>query len=779
MLFKILKKDFQRNKAIIIALFIFIMVSSLLVSSGSRVIIELFGSIDNLFEKANAPHFVQMHSGEIDESVIDTFVSRNNLVKDQQTVEMLVIDGADIFFGNSQTADKNSVMDNGFVKQNHSFDVLLNLKNQVIQVSKGEIAVPIYYMQQKNVKISDPIRISNGSFDKVFTVTDFVRDVQMNPSIISSKRFVVNEADFDTLHQNIGKVEYMIEFQLTDLNKISKFTNDYQSSNLPQRGPTVDYSLFKTLNALTDGIVAVVIILVSILLIIIALLCLRFTILTTMEEDYKEIGVMKAIGIMQKDIKKIYLIKYIVMSALACMSGYLLSLGVSKLFTANISLYIGTASKNMRHFLIPFLSTVLVFVIVIFFCIIVLRRFEKITAVEALRSGAMGTTKVNTRLLALRKNRLLDTNVFLGIKDVLGRLKMYLLLFTSFVICSFIIIVPINFLNTLQSPTFISYMGVGQSDIRIDLQQSNNATQAFTNMVEYIEKDRDIEKFSPHITCKYSVLNSDGGWENINVETGDFSIFPLEYLKGTVPKVGNEIALSQLKADGLGKVVGDTLLLVVNEEEQEMLVSGIYQDVTNGGKTAKAMLPYNSETTLWYTINVNTKQDVNISNKIAEYTKHFPSAKVTYLEDYLTQTLGTTIKQVQLVTIVAIVIAILISILITSLFLKMLIAKDTSQIAIMRSIGFTLRKIQVQYIVRTLLVLGIGIIVGTIFSNTIGQGLVSILMSFMGASKIQFVVNPIVSYLLCPFTLILIVTITTLMCTTSIKKIDITKMLTE
>lgn len=779
MLFKILKKDFQRNKVITIALFIFIMVSSLLVSSGSSVIIELFGAIDNLFERANIPHFVQMHSGEIDVSVIDRFASGNDLVKDHQIAEMLVIDGTDIFFGNSHTSDENSVMDNYFVKQNKSFDVLLNLKNQVLQVNKGEIAVPIYLMQQKNLKIGDSIRILDGSFEMVFTVTDFVRDALMNPSIVTSKRFVVNEADFDILNENIDKMDYLIEFQLTDPNNISKFTNDYQSSNLPQKGPTVDYQLFKTMNALSDGIVAAVIILVSILLIIIALLCLRFTILTTMEEDYKEIGVMKAIGIMQKDIKRIYLIKYIAMAVVACMSGYLLSLRVSKLFTSNISLYIGTASKNTKHFLIPFLATGLLFLIVIFFCVIVLRRFNKISAVQALRFGTMGTTKVNTRLLALSKNRLLDTNVFLGVKDVFGRLKMYLLLFTIFVICSFIIIVPVNFLNTFQSPSFVSYMGVGQCDIRIDLQQSKNTIQEFNNMVEYIKKDKDVEKYSPHITCKFSVLNSDGAWQNINVETGDFSIFPLEYLKGTTPKADNEIALSQLNADELGKTVGDTLLLVVDGREQEMLVSGIYQDVTNGGKTAKALISYNPETAVWYIINVNVKQDVNISNKIAEYTKSFPSAKVTYLKDYLKQTLGATIKQVKLVTILATVIAILISILITSLFLKMLIAKDTSQIAIMRSIGFTLRKIKIQYIVRTLLVLGIGILVGTIFSNTMGQGLVSILMSSMGASKVEFVVNPIVSYLLCPFILILVVTITTLMCTTSIKRFNITKMLTE
>lgn len=778
MLYKILKKDIKRNKVITATLFVFIMISSLLVSSASSVIIELFGSLDNLFEKANAPHFVQMHSGEINVSKINQFALNNNLVKDNQIAEMIVIDGSNIFFGDSKTSDKNSVMDNGFVKQNDSFDLLLDLDNQVIQVSQGEIAVPIYYMQTKNIKLGDKITISDGVLDKVFTVTDFVRDVQMNPSIISSKRFVVNESDFDILNKSIGKVEYMIEFLLLDINSIGKFTNDYESSKLPQKGPTINYSLFKTLNALTDGIVAAVIILVSILLIIIALLCLRFTILTTMEEDYKDIGVMKAIGIRQNDIKKIYLLKYIVMTAFACLIGYLLSLKLSSLFSSNIALYIGTSDNSIMHTLIPIVCSSILFLIVILFCKVVLKRFKNITAVEALRSGAMGTTKPNTKLLQLKNNRLFNVNLFLSIKDVFTRSKIYLLLFTIFVISSFIVIVPLNFLNTLKSPSFISYMGVGKSDMRIDVQQSNSTMQDFTSIVEYMKNDKDIKKYSPHITCKYRVQNSDGIWENINVEIGDFSIFPLNFLQGATPKTDNEIALSQLNADGLGKTVGDKLIIEVNESQQELSVSGIYQDITNGGKTAKAMLPYNLESTLWYTINADVKHDININDKISEYEKSFQSAKVTGLESYLSQTLNTTVEQVKLIAILAAIVSILISILIVSLFIKMLVAKDTYEIAIMKSIGFGSRQIQLQYIVKTLLVLGIGIVLGTILSNTMGQSLVGILMSFTGASQIQFVINQLVSYILYPLSLVIIVAITTSICTTSTRKIELTKILT-
>lgn len=245
---------------------------------------------------------------------------------------------------------------------------MLNLKSEIINVSPGEIAVPIYYMQRENIKIGDKVKISSQSFQMEFTVVDFVRDVQMNPSIIHSKRFVVNESDLETLNGDFGTVEYLIEFQLHDLGSLSAFRNAYESSSMPKEGPTIDIHLFKTLNAVTDGIVAAVIILISLLLGIIAILCIRFILLAAVEEDYREIGVMKAIGIGQLEIKKLYVLKYAALGAAASIMGYAGSLFLNHLFTSNITLYMGTAEKGALLNLIPVIAVILVLLFVLFFC---------------------------------------------------------------------------------------------------------------------------------------------------------------------------------------------------------------------------------------------------------------------------------------------------------------------------------------------------------------------------------------------------------------------------
>jgi len=293
---KILKKDFMRKKIITIVVFTFILLSAALVAAGSNLIMELSSSLNALFAKSNAPHFVQMHAGEIDQAQIDDWTAANNLVVVQQTVEMITLDGSTLNLGTNETAEVNSIMDISFVTQNGDFDFLLDLENQIINVALGEIAVPIYYMQRDDLKLGDTVTVSSGDFDMNFTIAAFVRDAQMNPAVVHSKRFLVNNADFATLREQFQDTEYLIEFLLDDPGQVGEFSQAYLASSLPKKGPAVDYRLFKMFNALTDGIVAGVVIVLSLLLVIIAILCLRFTILATIEEDNKEIAIQSIVS---------------------------------------------------------------------------------------------------------------------------------------------------------------------------------------------------------------------------------------------------------------------------------------------------------------------------------------------------------------------------------------------------------------------------------------------------------------------------------------------------
>jgi putative ABC transport system permease protein len=721
-----------------------------------------------------------MHAGPLDQAEIDSWAAANDMVTDQQTAEMITMDGSNLYLGESQSPEVNSIMDISFVTQNEGFDFLLDLDNEIIQLSPGEIAVPVYYSQERDLEIGDEVRVNTGAGEMIFAITAISRDSQMNPAIASSKRFLIHEQDYANLREYIDETEYLIEFLLVDDSQISAFASAYQASDLPKTGPAVDRGLFRLINSLSDGLVAGVVILMSLLLIVIAILCLRFTFLATIEEDTREIGVMKAVGIARSDIKRIYLAKYIVMGAAAALLGYLASLPLNQALSANILLYIGSASKSALQTALPLVAASSIFLIVTISCVVILRRFNHITAVEALRSGSVGESMRSIPMLNLKRGRRLSINTYLGVRDVLQRSKLYGLLAFVFFFCAVIIIIPIHFLTTIQSPTFISYMGSGQSDIRIDLRQSEDVADRFDNTVAYLADDPDVAKLSPLVTSLFKVMRSDGTLETLNIESGDFSLFPLDYVKGVAPQQENEIALSYLNANEMEKQIGDTVTLVIEGQEREMVVSGIYQDITNGGRTAKATLPYNPQTVIWYTVNLNLASDANLEEKVLEYSQIFDPARVTDTASFISQTVGNTVQQLRTVTVVTVVVGLAVSVLITSLFMIMLITKDTNQIAIMRSLGFSLRHIRTQYLTRALFLLAFGIVLGTLFSNTLGQQLVGVVMSLQGASSIRFVIDPLQAYVMYPLLLMFTVTATTILSTrTGIKETNIAQMIME
>jgi len=729
------------------------MLAAFLAASASNMVAELSNSIEVLFTKSRVPHFVQMHAGELDRNQMEDFAAGNRFVQDSQLVEMVNIHGADILLNDQPLTEKTSIMDHYFVKQNNNFDLLLNMQSSPLQIHEGEVAIPVYYKQQKDIRLGDSIKIAGLTLK----VTDFVRDAQMNPSIIHSKRFVISEADMERLkHGKATSLEYLVEFRLKDLGHLPAFRKDYAAAGMPAKGPTVDYPLFRTLNALTDGMVAAVLILVSLLLGIIALLCIRFIILASMEEDAREIGVMKAIGIRQHAIAKIYVLKYLVLAVTASLAGYIASLFLGGYFTGHVLLYMGKAPLPLMLRLVPLVTVGLACLLLVLFCFVILRRLGRISAVEALRSAETQQRPGRALKLQLHRSRLLPVPFFLGIRDAATRVRLYLLLCIVLFIAAFMAIVPTHFLNTIQSPDFIRYMGVEKSDIRIDLQEKANA-EMFNRMIRILETDQNVEQFAAHSTKRLSVRGTEGIWEPLTVETGDFSKFPLSYVKGTAPVRKNEIALSYLNSEDLKKEVGDLLQLKTSKKEKQMVVSGIYQDITNGGRTAKAVLNDSGEDILRYQISLNMKPGINVSKKTEEYAERFPFAKVTGLQDYVSQTFQNTIDQVRLFTIIALVIAVAIAALIASLFLKMVLAKDASQIGIMKGMGVSSRSIQLQYLTSMLVVSIFGIGAGAATASLLGEQIAGLLLSIMGASDIDFVIVPIHAYLLCPLALLIAV----------------------
>lgn len=755
MYFRIIGNDILKNKVITLITILFVAAAAMLVSLAAILTINLSGALDTLMTKAKTPHFLQMHSGEIDRARLTSFAEQHSNVDEFQVIEFLNVDGTQIILGENSLAD--SVQDNGFSVQSEKFDYLLDLDGNTINVSEGELYVPISYMRENITKIGDKAAINGHEF----VVTGFLRDSQMNSTLAASKRFLVSEHDYDKI-KNLGSIEYLIEFRLKDLSALGEFETAYAAAGLEANGPTVTYTLFKMMNALSDGMMIAVILFVSAFVVAIALICIRFTLLSKMEDDYHEIGVMKAIGLRISDIKRIYFVKYVAIAAVGSVLGLGLSFMFRGILLENIRLYMGEAENSSFALLFGIIGTLMVLISILLYVNRVLKHFRKISVVEAIRFGTSQEKSSSAKRFYLNKNRIFNTNVFLGIKDVLQRKKLYATMLAVLVVSSFIMIVPQNLHHTISSKSFTQYMGIGDYDLRIDIQQTQNIAEKTNEILREIGHDRTISNYAVLTTKIFRAKMEDGTEENLKVELGDHSAFPIAYSQGKAPVNENEIALSSINADEMDKKVGDAITLVVEGEEKDFSVSGIYSDITNGGKTAKAVFTDNSAHIMWSIINAELSDTSIVDDKVSEYASKFSYAKVSDVTEFVTQTFGSTIRSVETASYAAIVVSLIITVLITLLFMKMLTAKDRSSIALLKALGFTKSDIKLQYFSRAVFVLIIGIVLGTLLANTLGEVLAGAVISSFGADSFQFTVNPLAAYFLCPLLMVCAVLIATI-----------------
>lgn len=769
---RIIRNDIRNSKAATLTTLIFVAAAAMLVALSAVLIVNLTGAIDTLMTRAKTPHFVQMHSGELDRERLKAFAEQNDKIQAWQVLEFLNVEGARIAIDGRPLTD--SVQDNGFSIQSGQFDYLLDLDGKVITVRDGEVYVPVSYLKAGSAKVGSTVQVEGRSL----TVAGFLRDSQMNSMLASSKRFLVSPHDYVAILPS-GSTEYLIEFRLKDLSALSSFETDYTAAGLEANGPAITYTLFRILNAISDGLMIGVILLASVLVVIIAFLCIRFTLLATMESDYREIGVMKAIGLRVSDLRKIYLAKYAAIAALGSLLGYALSFVFRGLLLENIRLYMGESGNALLAPVCGMIGVALVSLTIVAYVNRVLKRFRSISAVEAIRFGVSQDAHAGAGRWTLSRNRLLNTNVLLGVKDVLARKRLYITLLAVLMISSFLMIVPQNLYHTISSRSFITYMGIGDSDLRLDIQQTSGIPQKAAEIAGFMEEDTDVTRHAVLTTRALKVKLDNGLEERIKVELGDHSVFPVAYSEGGRPQGENEIALSAVNAKELALKTGDTMTLVVDGEARKLTVCGIYSDVTNGGKTAKAVFSTDSAEAMWSTIYAKLADSSLTGSKVNEYAKQFNYAKVSDIHEYVKQTFGSTISAAGKAAWTAIAVMLVINVLITLLFMRMLVAKDRYPIAVLKSLGFRNSDLTAQYYTRSIVILLAGTLLGTLLANTLGQSLAGAVISSFGASAFRFVVNPLSAYVLCPLMMLGSVLIATIIGASGIGRIQLSANMKE
>jgi len=262
----------------------------------------------------------------------------------------------------------------------------------------------------------------------------------------------------------------------------------------------------------------------------------------------------------------------------------------------------------------------------------------------------------------------------------------------------------------------------------------------------------------------------------VHVDTGLSAGKGIVYISGTNPSAENHIALSYLLADELGKEVGDKVNIISDNQTYCMEVCGIYQDVTSGGKTAKAIYDFEGELSEKYTYQLELSNVVSaegISNSLKLELGSGYSIKS--MDSFLEQTLGgVTVRFSQAVYLI-IIIGMIITIFIVLLYMELRLARTMHALAEKIAMGIPIKAICIQELYPMLLFGGTGVISGVILTEILGETVVSALFSLLGLGITSISFSAItISCILVPVSLVIILVVINIGVCLKVKRIDIT-----
>jgi putative ABC transport system permease protein len=145
-------------------------------------------------------------------------------------------------------------------------------------------------MDQNDLKVGDKIELKIGEIIKTFVIKTAIMDPAFGGDFVGMTRYIISDNDFAAFKAGGATINYNYNINSDDG---SAFLKALTKEAFPIM-ISIQKSMFEFAYVMSL-ITASLLIVVGVCLIVIAFLILRFTIVFTFEEDYKEIGIMKAI----------------------------------------------------------------------------------------------------------------------------------------------------------------------------------------------------------------------------------------------------------------------------------------------------------------------------------------------------------------------------------------------------------------------------------------------------------------------------------------------------
>ena len=756
-----------------VILLVFIILASMFMSSGVSNIITVTTALDSYFEMADVPDYWTMSENKssdkdicrtlekasaIDEFRIEEFVrmSQSNITRvgeplDDSNVNQILVLQSDRDMGMNYFLDDESILKS---------------------VPKGEIYVARYIEENMGLKVGDKITVEIEGVSREFTFAGSFRDAVCGTELIGIKRFIINGEEFDEYMSDEtmknmygGKFLYI---HTADLDKtLSQIADVSDSFTFASGTDTLGQAYI--FNMIILGLILAV----SLILIIISFAVLRFTIAFTLSEEFREIGVMKAIGIRNIKIRGLYLTKYFAISVVGAALGLILSYPFGKMLIIYSSESIIIDSSNNGF--VNIACAVLTAAVILLFCLSCTGRVSKMSPIDAVRNGQTGERFRKKGVMSLGKSRL-GATAFLAANDIVSSPKRYAVIILTFFLCMSLLIILSNATASLKSGKLLKYFGmadchavtdIGDETMKFMTEDGHEKAKKYLEDMEQSLAENNMPAECMTEYYIYTMIRYGEYESKTAILQGTGTTMDMyEYSNGIPPQNSGEIAMTIPLAKKLKAEIGDTVIVSYpTGETVEFIITALYQSMVNQGISVRLHTDCDVNYTA-ATGSPGTQIKFTDDPDDGEVLRRIEKIKELYPKFSSVKTAGETVKDttgvgdaIDAVKKISVVLTVILAALITVLMERSFIAKEQAEIALMKAIGIRNTKIYEQYTLRFSIVVTAAVLIAELFGIPLTRLCFDPIFRSMGLEMgVEYVQNPVEIYAVFPI-IVLVVTV--------------------
>lgn len=731
MFWRILKKDLKRKKTMNIILLLFVVLCSMFAAASVNNIIAVVGGLDYYFEKAELGDYFIIERSTGGEDTISKILKHSENVSGYRTYNVVNASCDDLKTDSGKLMEFSNIAlicDINNTKQN-----FFGMDNEVItNVENGKVYITGSVPKREGVKIGERFYVELGDTKLPLEVAGFAKDALLGSEMMGNPRLLINSADFETLTAD----ETIHTYSCGHVYDIDTDNAAALESELNEQNGMLfsgDRDLIK-MTYIMNMLVAAIILVVSAGLLIVSFVVLRFTIRFTIAEEFREIGVMKAIGLNNSSIRMLYLVKYLGITLAGAVIGYFGSVPFGNLLLKSVSENMVLGNDN--GMIIGVVCCITVVLIIMLFGWSSTRRIEKLSAIDAVRSGQTGERFRKRSLLSLGKSKFGSTG-FLALNDVTSEPKQYGILTAVFAICTALVMILAVTANTLDSGSLLYLLSMTDSDVYLN--DSTRGMEVIGGAKTIRETEEEIADILAENDMPGSVYLE--GWYKLPVtaKNGSFQVTFLkcmdtntsdyDYTEGYVPLKLDEIAVTKQISDKLGAKIGDRITVNIGGKESEFIITAYFQCFNNLGECARFHQDVEIADDLMtgcfaYQINFDDDPDkAVIEERIEKLKDIFDNQNIFDTKGFVKDCMGVG-DMIAAVKNLVLMLSLIIIILLAVLMERSFISKERSEIALLKAVGFDSGSVILYHTMR----FGITVLTGIVAASVLLMPLTKLIM---------------------------------------------------